>query len=52
MSDLRLDELYKMTAHIYSEQNAHRPASATFTHFVEVCGILTMHSRDKKREEV
>jgi NTP pyrophosphatase (non-canonical NTP hydrolase) len=51
-SGLRLDELYRMTAHIYSEQNAHRPASATFAHFVEVCGILSMHSRKKKREEV
>jgi NTP pyrophosphatase (non-canonical NTP hydrolase) len=41
-----------MTAHIYSEQNAHRPASATFAHFVEVCGILTIHARKKKREEL
>jgi NTP pyrophosphatase (non-canonical NTP hydrolase) len=41
-----------MIAHIYSEQNAHRPASATFTHFVEVCGMLTVHSRNKKREGV
>lgn len=47
---LHLDDLYKMVAHIYSEQNAHRPASATFSHFVEVCGMLTMHSRNKKRE--
>jgi NTP pyrophosphatase (non-canonical NTP hydrolase) len=51
-SGLRLDDVYRMTAHIYSEQNAHRPASATFAHFVEVCGILSMHSRKKKREEV
>ena len=51
-SALRLDEMYRMTAHIYSEQNAHRPASATFAHFVEVCGILSMHSRKKKREDV
>jgi NTP pyrophosphatase (non-canonical NTP hydrolase) len=49
-SRFRLDELYKMTAHIYSEQNAHRPASATFSHFVEVCGLLTVHARKKKRE--
>jgi NTP pyrophosphatase (non-canonical NTP hydrolase) len=39
-----------MTAHIYSEQNSHRPASATFSHFVEVCGLLTVHARKKKRE--
>lgn len=45
-----LDDLYRMISHIYSEQNAQRPASATFAHFVEVCGILTMHSRKKKRE--
>jgi hypothetical protein len=31
---LRLDDLYKMIAHIYSEQNAHRPASATFSLWV------------------
>ena len=49
-SKLRLDDLYKMIAHIYVEQNAHRPASATFAHFVEVCGMLTVHSRNKKRE--
>lgn len=49
-SKLRLDDLYKMIAHIYAEQNAHRPASATFAHFVEVCGMLSVHSRNKKRE--
>src|SRR5215469_4990690 len=49
---LRLDDLYKMVAHIYSEQNAHRPASATFAHFVEVCGMLTIHVSSKKREGV
>jgi NTP pyrophosphatase (non-canonical NTP hydrolase) len=49
---LRLDDLYKMVAHIYSEQNAHRPASSTFAHFVEVCGMLTVHARSKKREGV
>jgi NTP pyrophosphatase (non-canonical NTP hydrolase) len=51
-SKFSLDELYKMTTHIYSEQNAHRPASATFAHFVEVCGLLTIHTRKKKRESV
>jgi len=49
---LTLDDLYKMVAHIYSEQNAHRPASATFAHFVEVCGMLTVHARSKKREGI
>jgi hypothetical protein len=47
---LRLDDLYKMIAYTYSEQNAHRPPSATFSHFVEVCGMLTIHSSEKKRE--
>jgi NTP pyrophosphatase (non-canonical NTP hydrolase) len=47
---LRLDDLYKMVAHTYSEQNAQRPPSATFSHFVEVCGMLTILSLEKKRE--
>jgi NTP pyrophosphatase (non-canonical NTP hydrolase) len=41
-----------MVAHIYSEQNAHRPARETFAHFVEVCGMLALNDRQKKREEV
>lgn len=49
---LRLDDLYKMVAHIYGEQNTHRPASATLSHFVEVCGMLTVHARSKRREGV
>jgi NTP pyrophosphatase (non-canonical NTP hydrolase) len=47
-----LDELYKMLAYIYSEQNAQRSTSATFAHFVEVCGMLTIHERKKRREGV
>jgi NTP pyrophosphatase (non-canonical NTP hydrolase) len=39
-----------MVAHIYREQNAIRSSSATFSHFVEVCGMLTIHDRKKKRE--
>jgi len=50
MEKLRLDDLYYMVSHIYSEQNAHRPAAATFAHFVEVCGMLATHDRNKKRE--
>ena len=46
----RLDDMYRMIAHIYSEQNAQRSPSATFAHFVEVCGMLTVHERRKKRE--
>jgi NTP pyrophosphatase (non-canonical NTP hydrolase) len=49
---LSLDDLYKMVAHIYSEQNAHRPARETFAHFVEVCGMLALNDRQKKREDV
>jgi NTP pyrophosphatase (non-canonical NTP hydrolase) len=51
-SQLSLDELYKMLAYIYSEQNAQRSNSSTFAHFVEVCGMLTIHERKKKREGV
>ena len=47
----RLDDLYYMTAHIYSEQNAARPPETTFAHFVEVCGMLATYDRRKKREE-
>jgi NTP pyrophosphatase (non-canonical NTP hydrolase) len=50
-SKLRLDDLYKMIAHIYSEQNAQRAASSTFAHFVEVCGMLIVHSRGQKKRE-
>ena len=52
MNDLRLDDLYKMVAHIYSEQNLARTGSATFCHFAEVCGMLTIHDRRKKREDI
>jgi NTP pyrophosphatase (non-canonical NTP hydrolase) len=47
-----LDDLYFMVAHIYSEQNAQRSVTSTFSHFVEVCGMLTAHSRRKRREEL
>lgn len=50
MDSPTLDDLYHMTAHIFSEQNADRPAAATFAHFVEVCGMLSIHDRRKKRE--
>ena len=36
---LSLDDLYKMVAHMYNEQNAHRPARETFAHFVEVWNV-------------
>jgi hypothetical protein len=49
---LSLDELYKMTAHIYSDRNSSRTKEATFAHFVEVCGMLTIADRKKKREKV
>jgi len=49
---LRLDDLYRMVAYIYSEKNTGRPVSATFSHFVEVCGALAVHDRKKKREEL
>jgi NTP pyrophosphatase (non-canonical NTP hydrolase) len=50
MKAVSLDDLYRMTAYIYSEQNSIRPVAATFSHFVEVCGMLTIHDRRKKKE--
>ena len=50
MTFLRLDELYHMTAYIYGDRNSVRSKEATFAHFVEVCGMLTVHDRKKKRE--
>src|SRR6476620_7402420 len=40
-----------MVARIYGERNAERSISATFAHFVEVCGMLTAHDR-KKRDAI
>jgi hypothetical protein len=48
---IRLDDLYKMTAHIYGDRNYARSKEATFAHFVEVCGMLTLQARRKKRRE-
>lgn len=45
-----LDEIYRMTAYVYGEQNAIRPVAATLSHFVEVCGMLTILDRRKKKE--
>jgi nucleoside phosphorylase/NTP pyrophosphatase (non-canonical NTP hydrolase) len=47
-----LDDLYHMVAHIYSDKNAERPISVTFSHFVEVCGMMTIHAKKKNRDEV
>lgn len=52
MKHYRLDELYKMTSHIYSEQNFSRSVEATFLHFVEVCGLLTILARKKNRDNI
>ena len=41
-----------MTAQMYSHRNEDRPASATFAHFVEVCGVLTTQTRQKRRESL
>ena len=49
---VRLDELYKMTAAIYQDANLARSREATFLHFVEVCGMLTLLDRKKKRDKV
>jgi NTP pyrophosphatase (non-canonical NTP hydrolase) len=49
---LSLDDLYLMTAHIYSHRNEERSIEATFAHFVEVCGMLSLHGRPKRREGI
>jgi len=41
-----------MVANIYREQNALRSTAATYAHFVEVCGMLAIHDRKKKKEGV
>jgi hypothetical protein len=51
-SSLSLDQLYRTTAYIYSDRNSVRSKEATFAHFVEVCGMLTLTDRKKKRENV
>lgn len=50
MKKFSLDDLYYMVSNIYYEQNYQRSVTATFTHFVEVCGMLTAHSRNKNRD--
>ena len=45
-----LNDLYKMVAYIYNDKNMNRTSTATFSHFVEVCGMLTLHDRKKHRE--
>lgn len=51
-SALSLDDLYRMVAYIYADKNSTRTTESTFAHFVEVCGMLTIHDRKKKREGV
>jgi hypothetical protein len=49
---LRLDDLYRMTSFIYHDANIARSREATFLHFVEVCSVLTLLNREKKRDRV
>jgi NTP pyrophosphatase (non-canonical NTP hydrolase) len=49
---LRLDDLYRMTSFIYHDANLGRSREGTLLHFVEVCGMLTLLDRKKKRERV
>ncbi|MCK1478677.1 CHAT domain-containing protein [Bradyrhizobium sp. 197] len=49
---LRLDDLYRMTSFIYHDANMGRSREATLLHFVEVCGMLTLLDRKKKRDRV
>lgn len=52
MKQIRLDDLYHMVANIYYEQNSLRSTAATYAHFVEVCGMLTVHDRKKKKSGI
>jgi hypothetical protein len=45
LSPPRLDDLYKMIAYIYGDKLNSRSSAATFSHLVEVCGMLTIHDR-------
>lgn len=47
-----LDELYQMTAFIYHDKNLGRSREATLLHFVEVCGMLTLIARKKRRDRI
>jgi hypothetical protein len=49
---LRLDDLYRMTSFIYHDSNLGRSREATLLHFFEVCGMLTLLDRKKKRDRV
>lgn len=49
---IRLDDLYRMTARIYREQNAGRSVESTFLHLAEVCGMLSGLDRQKPRGEL
>jgi hypothetical protein len=49
---LRLDDIYRMTSFIYHDANLGRSREATLLHFVEVCGMLTLLDRKKKRDRV
>ena len=49
---LRLDDLYRMTSFIYHDANLGRSRESTLLHFVEVCGMLTLLDRKKKRDRV
>jgi len=49
---LRLDDIYRMTSFIYHDANLGRSREATLLHFVEVCGMLTLIDRKKKRDRV
>ena len=46
-----LDDLYYMVSYIYSEKNAERSKATTFSHFVEVCGMLTQLDLNKNRKK-
>lgn len=49
---ISLDELYIMTAQMYSHRNEERAVTATLAHFIEVSAALTAAARTKRRDEL
>lgn len=49
---ISLDDLYNMTAQMYSHRNEERAVTATLAHFVEVSAALTAAARKKRRDEL
>lgn len=47
---LKLDDLYYMVSHIYSDKNYERPPLSTFGHLFQICGSFSTFIQNKKKE--